>query len=335
MDYQTVASQVLSHLGGSSNVVKGMTCLTRLRITVADIDRVKFDDLRSQTGVLGVVKRNQNELEVVFGPATIEGVAAEFSKLTNIDLSSPNTCASASLSPLEAMGASKDNSPETNLSEPAFDEPSSTAPAQITKPAGYSISAGKRQSYAAQQQAAISAGRLAAEDIDSLQAFLASNGDKPQQGVHIKNGKAVLVINGPNINMLGIREPALYGREDYNALVRTCKAAAQEAGFADIRCYQSNHEGALVDEIQNALGVYDGIVINPGAYTHTSVAILDAVKAVNLPCVEVHISKVEEREDFRQISYIRAACFETITGLGIEGYRKAILDLAKHLEISA
>lgn len=88
---------------------------------------------------------------------------------------------------------------------------------------------------------------------------------------------------------------------------------------------------AVVDEIQNALGVYDGIVINPGAYTHTSVAILDAVKAVSLPCVEVHISKVEEREDFRQVSYIRTACFETITGLGIEGYRKAILDLANEL----
>ena len=140
-----------------------------------------------------------------------------------------------------------------------------------------------------------------------------------------------LVINGPNLNMLGVREPDIYGRSTYDDLVTLCKRAGSDEGFELVDVYQSNHEGDLIDAIQRALGAYDGIVINPAAYTHTSVGILDALKAVGLPCVEVHISAVEEREDFRQVSYIRAACFETISGEGIEGYRRAIFDLAAHV----
>ncbi len=141
-----------------------------------------------------------------------------------------------------------------------------------------------------------------------------------------------LVINGPNINMLGIREPGIYGSDTYETLIARCKDAGREAGFELVEVYQSNHEGDLVDKIQEALGIFDGIVINPGAYTHTSVAILDALKAVKIPAVEVHISAVEEREDFRQVSYVRLACFETITGEGIEGYAHALRDLANKLE---
>ena len=133
----------------------------------------------------------------------------------------------------------------------------------------------------------------------------------------------ILVINGPNLNMLGIREPDLYGRVTYAELCRRIEAHAAERG-AEVSCYQSNHEGDLVDAIQNAYGRVDGIVINPGAYTHTSVALLDAVKAVQIPTVEVHISAVEQREDFRQVSYIRAACIGTITGQGTDGYLRAI-----------
>ena len=133
----------------------------------------------------------------------------------------------------------------------------------------------------------------------------------------------ILVINGPNLNMLGIREPDIYGRETYNSLIEKIENYAKEKGVY-VSCYQSNHEGDLVDNIQFAYGVFDGIVINPAAYTHTSVAILDALKAVGLPTVEVHISAVETREDFRQISYIRQACIKTITGLGFNGYLRAI-----------
>jgi len=133
----------------------------------------------------------------------------------------------------------------------------------------------------------------------------------------------IKVINGPNINMLGIREPNVYGNENYEFLCEKITKHAADKKI-EIEIYQSNHEGCLVDEIQKAYGNTDGIVINPGAYTHTSIALLDAVKAIGIPTVEVHISKVEEREDFRQISYIRKACVKTITGHGIDGYLEAI-----------
>ena len=133
----------------------------------------------------------------------------------------------------------------------------------------------------------------------------------------------ILVINGPNLNFLGIREPELYGKKDYKALVEFCKNACAENGF-DCEVFQSNHEGALVDRIQEAYGKVDGIVINPAAYTHTSVAILDALKSVSIPTVEVHISDVSKREDFRRISFVREFCFATIAGRGFKGYCDAI-----------
>lgn len=133
----------------------------------------------------------------------------------------------------------------------------------------------------------------------------------------------ILVINGPNINMLGIREPQHYGKETYKDLIEKIEKHCEKKNI-EVKTYQSNHEGDLVDEIQRAYGNFDGIVINPGAYTHTSIAILDAVKSVCIPTVEVHISKVEERENFRQISYIRLGCVKTITGHGTDGYLEAI-----------
>ncbi len=133
----------------------------------------------------------------------------------------------------------------------------------------------------------------------------------------------IMVINGPNLNMLGIREPEHYGRETYKDLLHKIENYAAARGM-EVAFYQSNHEGDLVDCIQSAYGRFDGIVINPGAYTHTSVALLDAVRAVSLPCVEVHISHVDEREDFRRISYIRAACIAVISGKGTDGYLEAI-----------
>lgn len=136
----------------------------------------------------------------------------------------------------------------------------------------------------------------------------------------------ILVINGPNINMLGIREPGIYGKQTFRDLLELLDTVAKEENLT-IEQYQSNHEGALVDKIQEAYGNFDGIVINPAGYTHTSVAILDALKAVSIPAVEVHISKVDAREPFRQISYAGMACAKTIKGLGIEGYRQAILYL--------
>ena len=138
----------------------------------------------------------------------------------------------------------------------------------------------------------------------------------------------ILVINGPNLNMLGIREPDHYGKQSYQDLLARIQDHAQELGV-EAECWQSNHEGDLVDFIQQAYGTFDGIVINPGAYTHTSIALLDALKAVQLPAVEVHISDLSQREAFRQISYVRQACIATITGQGLAGYLQAMDLLAE------
>lgn len=133
----------------------------------------------------------------------------------------------------------------------------------------------------------------------------------------------LLVINGPNLNLLGTREPGVYGHQSYSDLVNYIGRIAEKYGVS-VEVYQSNHEGAIVDKIQSAPGQFDAIVINPAAYTHTSVAILDALKAVNLPAVEVHLSDVNAREDFRKVSYARLACQEMFAGLGFEGYKRAI-----------
>lgn len=140
----------------------------------------------------------------------------------------------------------------------------------------------------------------------------------------------ILVLNGPNINMLGIREPQHYGRGTYEDLK---SLVLKNAGSTEVEFYQSNHEGDLVDAIQKAyFEKIDGIIFNPAAYTHTSVAILDALKSVKIPCVEVHISKVEERDSFRQISYVREACVKTITGKGLDGYVEALEFLKEYLK---
>ena len=139
-----------------------------------------------------------------------------------------------------------------------------------------------------------------------------------------------LVINGPNLNLLGVREPDIYGRQDYACLVRTVEGACTRLGV-ECEVFQSNHEGDIVDKIQSALGTADGIIINPAAYTHTSIAILDALKAVSIPTVEVHISAVETREAFRQISYVREAALKTITGKGFDGYLEAMDFLIAYL----
>ena len=136
----------------------------------------------------------------------------------------------------------------------------------------------------------------------------------------------ILVINGPNINMIGIREPDIYGRQTFADLLRLIEETARQEGL-EIEQFQSNHEGVIVDQIQAAYGCFDGIVINPAAYTHTSVAILDALKAVSIPAVEVHISDVAAREPFRQTSYPGIYCEKTIKGQGLDGYRQAIVYL--------
>ena len=139
-----------------------------------------------------------------------------------------------------------------------------------------------------------------------------------------------LIINGPNLNLLGLREPDIYGKQDFHALEEFIRESCRAEGIEPV-LFQSNHEGAIVDTIQAAYGQIDGIVINPAAYTHTSVAILDALKAVRIPAVEVHLSDIAQRESFRQVSYAGMACIKSFIGLGFEGYRQAILYLKNYL----
>ena len=141
----------------------------------------------------------------------------------------------------------------------------------------------------------------------------------------------IMVLNGPNLNLLGVREPGIYGECSYAGLIEQLKSYAVQQDI-ELDCRQTNHEGVLVDWIQEAMGNFDGIVINPGAYTHTSIALLDAVKAVRVPTVEVHISDVDAREDFRRISYIGMACVHTVKGRGLPGYTDAIRYLERYLE---
>lgn len=141
----------------------------------------------------------------------------------------------------------------------------------------------------------------------------------------------LLIINGPNLNLLGLREPQIYGSRDYAALLDFIAQVCRDEGI-DLEVYQSNHEGDIVDKIQSAYGVFDGMVINAAAYTHTSIAIMDAVKAVGLPTVEVHLSDITAREDFRRLSYLGMACVKAYMGMGFEGYRAAILYLKERME---
>ena len=321
-----IAHSVLIALGGRTNVLTNTVCMTRLRVTLQDPGIVDYEKLGEVQGVLGTATRGHNGLEVVFGPRLIDGIYHAFLKLTGV---------AAGSDALFPMSRQESNmrvkisrvKAHAETSHSAAKPDATTEPDGDTAPIG-DESAGTDASVKAADTKDSATQTMDAEDISMLQYLL--NDDSSRPG-HVKSDLSLLVINGPNLNMLGIREPNLYGSESFPALLELCKEAAAEAGFARCDCYQSNHEGDLVDTIQDAYGVYDGIVINPGAYTHTSVALLDALKAVSIPAVEIHISKVDEREEFRQISYVRLACFETISGLGIEGYRKAIHDLAAHL----
>lgn len=297
-----IARDVLAAVGGAKNVTANDICMTRLRLLTEDPSLVDTEQLSGTSGVLGIVKRGTNGVEVVFGPGKVDGVHDAIAGLTGLDSDAADFSSDA---PAEADAL------RVTISDKGL--PSS-------------------------DDAEDDKGAMDLDDMRELMSILDAENqtDEPAEeegggAEEEPEGARVIVVNGPNINMLGIREPKIYGSQSYQALLQLCQEAAKDAGFAECSCFQSNHEGDLVDAIQDAYGSYDGIVINPGAYTHTSIAILDAAKAVGLPMVEVHISKVDEREDFRQVSYIRAACFETVCGLGIEGYRKAIYDLAEKI----
>ena len=331
MTTHDVAARVLQSVGGRENLLTNNLCMTRLRLTVLDPKKVDRDKLGNISGVLGTVSRGANGIEVIFGPG---GVRTIYESLCEIIGQNPDDGGETAVGTQTRAKGIKvrilgPNDRADFRHHIQFDETSS---AKAESPAGSGKATARPTNELSSLLGLAEEEQGADEAPMSVSRFEDSEkgAQKPQQA-KAKVGPRLLVINGPNINMLGIREPGIYGREDFAHLVALCKKVAEEAGFSKCTCFQSNHEGDLVDAIQEAYGNYDGIVINPAAYTHTSVAILDALKAVSIPAIEVHISKVSEREDFRQVSYVRAACFETITGMGIRGYAKAIHDMASYL----
>lgn len=329
MDKDKIAERVIDAVGGAGNIKANGVCMTRLRLTMRDPSRVDDASLLAIPGVLGVRHRGRAGVEVVFGPRIVEDVWDAFVGRTRIPPKDGRTFFAGEC-------ARPAQQPATHRVPKAV----ATAP-QAGGAADEAVDvAGKARGGAATGDVGASPanGRTAKvgnrEDIAALVQLLDDSQDEPDEAAQAPRKASVLVVNGPNINMLGVREPSIYGTRDYHYLERLCQRAAREAGFATCEVYQSNHEGDIVDKVQEALGTYDGIVINPAAYTHTSVAILDALKAVALPAVEVHISQVDQRESFRRISFVRLACFETVAGLGLEGYAKAIRDLAEHIGLS-
>lgn len=372
MDMRQIAEDVLEAIGGSANITSCDVCMTRLRILTADPSLVNTDALAAARGVLGFVRRGTNGIEVVFGPGKVMDIYEQLTSLIKADLANDEPVENAEVadsngepssatepvekvdtsdSPQNASNTNANVKPHISQSEPAIrvrvipnalqDAAQNTDADSAPKSSDASLDELLNMLSAVEEKAEEEAQLATEEPADEPkktivglgQSIVSPEEQKPNDAEHLASDARLLVINGPNINMLGIREPDIYGRDTYQVLLTTCQEAAAEAGFSRCTCFQSNHEGDIVDAIQDAYDIYDGIVINPGAYTHTSVAILDAAKAVGLPMVEVHISKIDEREPFRQISYIRAACFETIIGMGIEGYRKAIFDLAEYIGI--
>ncbi len=321
MGVNEAAAEVLRSVGGKRNVLANSLCMTRLRIRVANPTIVDKQALNSIEGVLGTTTRGADGFEVVFGPRVVADVFESFAGLTGLPPTIEAALPVTSFSPsrlsvqITSQGGQVASAADmaSSLDDLDDDEDAPEPPAPADDDAA--------ESDASELERML----LGGEDDFEDEADDLDDDEEDEDGLRL------LVINGPNINMLGVREPDVYGKQDFSALLELCKQVAAKEGFVDCLCFQSNHEGDIVDKIQDAYQVFDGIVINPGAYTHTSVAILDALKAVSIPAIEVHISNVDEREEFRKVSYVRAACFETISGMGIDGYRKAIEDMASHL----
>lgn len=345
MTTHDVAVRVLEGVGGKDNLVSNDLCMTRLRLTVIDPKKIDRDRLSTIPGVLGTVTRGAQGIEVIFGPGGVQTVYESLCELMGTRAEESFDLSKASRQgrgiKVRILGP---NDRDDFKHRRQVDENASPAEAGSGRPVASALSSlldlGKEGSEARggtdgaahREGQTPSAGQPAPADLEApMPSPAPQSAGRATEGVEPPAGPRLLVINGPNINMLGIREPGIYGREDFAHLVALCRKTAQESGFSKCTCFQSNHEGDLVDVIQEAYGNYEGIVINPAAYTHTSVAILDALKSVSIPAVEVHISKVADREDFRQVSYVRAACFETVMGMGIRGYAKAIHDMANYL----
>lgn len=306
MSNDDVAAAVLECVGGYSNVSGNSLCATRLRISLYDTSKVDRNALHAIKGVLGIANRGINGIEIVFGPNLVKGVYRSFERLTGL------------FSDLNIHGAARPSRPTGKLQVTITPETPGQPQVQMSMDRPSQESLG-----------------VTDEDTNALLEMLADSADDTGQHVvqdESDKGPHLLVINGPNINMLGVGEPESPDGADYGSLLALCHTSALEAGFATCECYHSNHEGDLIDRIQDAFGLVDALVINPGAYAYTSLALLDALQAVRIPTVEVHLSSSAHEEELGMTSYLRKACLTTIMDKGIEGYREAIQILAQKIE---
>ena len=286
VDKDKVAREVLVALGGRGNVASNTVCMTRLRVTLNDPQAVDYEALSEIKGVLGTAARGQNGLEVVFGPRVIDGIYHAFILLTGISAGIED------LFPMSRLETNMRVQIRTNRARPA-----SVAPKA--------------------EQTLIND-----DEMSVLEGIFGKKEDEPREAeAHLGR---LAVINGPNLNMLGIRSPGQKGADDFPSLLELCKQTAKEVGFSRCDCYQSNHEGDLVDMVQDCLDTYAAIVINPGAYG-TSGALRDALRAIPIPAVEVH------RHSQQGTDEVGTACIDTTVGLGSDGYRIAIMSIARHL----
>lgn len=357
---EEIAASIIACLGGTGNIQSNALCMTRLRIQIIKPSLVDEAGLNDISGVLGSLKLGDHGIEIVCRPTLVQAIFESFSRLTGLSNN-------FEIRTRARGGAILDNSEalKVQISNPKASVQRTQA--QQLKPMLHQTTfdphhvnrmtseAEELTKLLLENDKKISLNKIAHRKALHTRNVSDANG-KQHKKTHTASGEDankheswdrntcateallpyhILILNGPNINMLGIREPALYGRSSYEQLIQLCKHTAKELGFASCKCYQSNHEGDLVDMIQQAYGNYQGIVFNPGAYTHTSIALLDALKAVNIPTVEVHITNIDERDEFRKISYIRAACFKSIIGEGIDGYKQAICALATKLSSNA
>lgn len=330
MSNDDIAAAVLECVGGFGNVADNSLCATRLRISLKDPERVNRNALHSINGVLGIADRGTSGIEVVFGPNLVRGVYRSFERLTGI-ISEPHSSKTVTLRP--ARNFQVRITPETpgapqvvGLDMRADTENVSISPVDDDTNALLDLlgndSEDTEHSFGALMGLSDSDG--SDDGADEEEADDASY-DEAADGPHL------LVINGPNVNLLGTGNGPSPDGADFSDLLTKCQESATEAGFASCDCYQSNHEGDLIDRIQDAAGIEDAIVINAGGFAYTSVALLDAIVMVGLPTIEVQLERAIYGEGLPWQSYVGRGCLATITGQGIEGYRSAIFRLANCL----
>ena len=347
MELYDTSVKVVEYLGSKQNILTTTVCMTRLRFTLRDTTLVQTDDLCALQSVLGVVCRGNHGIEVVFGPGVISKVYQyvvhlldDASKLVEPTIPErPQGNIRVQINPASEM--SMDHSFGTGLEKQLQVSGSDLVCSTMSE--GHGISQDVSHPFESDDCDDCDCDEcddcvdcddyttlysLFNQESEDMVDSLASEIDIHEEIDSLK----LLVINGPNINFLGVREPEIYGNNTYRDIVELCEKTAVINGFSECRCMQSNHEGDLVDEIQHAYRVYDGIIINPAAFTHTSIAIRDALATVQIPAVEVHISDISKREDFRAHSYISDICLKTIVGEGIDGYRQAIEYIADVLK---